>query len=102
MIEAGIRGTRTVSVTPENTAEAVGSGTLPVFTNTYRVPEEPGEPDKPGKPTEPTKPSKPEEPQKPATPDTGDHTNAAAPVALALSGVALVAGAYVLRVRRNR
>ena len=79
-----------------------GSGTLPVFTNTYKVPEEPGEPDKPGKPTEPTKPSKPEEPQKPATPDTGDHTNAAAPVALALSGVALVAGAYVLRVRRNR
>lgn len=79
-----------------------GSGTLPVFTNTYRVPEEPGEPDKPGKPTEPTKPSKPEELQKPATPDTGDHTNAAAPVALALSGVALVAGAYVLRVRRNR
>lgn len=76
-----------------------GSGTLPVFTNTYKVPEEPGEPDKPGKPTEP---SKPEEPQKPATPDTGDHTNAAAPVALALSGVALVAGAYVLRVRRNR
>lgn len=70
-----------------------GSGTLPVFTNTYKVPEEPGEP---------TKPSKPEEPQKPATPDTGDHTNAAAPVALALSGVALVAGAYVLRVRRNR
>lgn len=79
-----------------------GSGTLPVFTNTYKVPEEPGEPDKPGKPTEPTKPSKPEGPQKPATPDTGDHTNAAAPVALALSGVALVAGAYVLRVRRNR
>ena len=79
-----------------------GSGAFPVFTNTYKVPEEPGEPDKPGKPTEPTKPSKPEEPQKPATPDTGDHTNAAAPVALALSGVALVAGAYVLRVRRNR
>lgn len=79
-----------------------GSGALPVFTNTYKVPEEPGEPDKPGKPTEPTKPSKPEEPQKPATPDTGDHTNAAAPVALALSGFALVAGAYILRVRRNR
>lgn len=31
MMEAGIRGTRTVPVTPENTAEAVGSGTLPVF-----------------------------------------------------------------------
>ena len=70
-----------------------GSGSLPVFTNTYKVPEEPSEPERPGKP---------EEPKKPATPDTGDHTNAAAPVALALSGAALVAGAYVLRVRRNR
>ena len=73
-----------------------GSGSLPVFTNTYKVPEEPGQPERPGKP------GKPEEPKKPATPDTGDHTNAAAPVALALSGAALVAGAYVLRVRRNR
>ena len=31
MLDTGIRGERTVEVTPENTAEALGSGTLPVF-----------------------------------------------------------------------
>lgn len=31
MLEAGIRGQATVAVTPENTARAMGSGTLEVF-----------------------------------------------------------------------
>ncbi len=31
MLEAGIRGLGTVTVTPENTARAIGSGTLDVF-----------------------------------------------------------------------
>ncbi len=31
MLDTGIRGEKTVQVTPENTAEALGSGTLPVF-----------------------------------------------------------------------
>ena len=31
MLDTGIRGEKTVEVTPENTAEALGSGTLPVF-----------------------------------------------------------------------
>ena len=35
------------------------------------------------------------------TPDTGDHTNAAAPVALGLVGIALVGGALVARRRRG-
>lgn len=31
MLSTGIKGRKTTEVTPENTAEAVGSGTLPVF-----------------------------------------------------------------------
>ena len=31
MLDPGVRGEKTVEVTPENTAEALGSGTLPVF-----------------------------------------------------------------------
>ena len=31
MLEAGIKGTRTVTVNEENTAKAMGSGTLDVF-----------------------------------------------------------------------
>lgn len=81
----------------------------PVFVNSYEEPEEPVEPGtpeepEPGKPEEPGTPGTPSTPgEKPAPeiPDTGDYTNAAAPVALALAGTALVGAAWVTA-RRHR
>lgn len=72
-------------------AWAYGETGAPVFHNVYSEPEQPAEPVTPAGDDEPTD----------VTPDTGDHTNAAAPVALGLVGIALVGGALVARRRRG-
>lgn len=81
-------GTLTATVTYDS-----GSGAAPVFTNTYKVPDQPGKPEEP---------SEPERPDTPKIPDAGDHTNVALPAFLAVGGAALIACACLLRLRKSR
>lgn len=81
-------GTLTATVTYDS-----GLGAAPVFTNTYKVPDQPGKPEEP---------SEPERPDTPKIPDAGDHTNVALPAFLAVGGAALIACACLLRLRKSR
>ena len=81
-------GTLTATVTYDS-----GSGAAPVFTNTYKVPDQPGKPEEP---------SEPERPDTPKIPDAGDHTNVALPAFLAVGGAALIACACLLKLRKSR
>lgn len=81
-------GTLTATVTYDG-----GSGSAPVFTNTYKVPDQPGKPEEP---------SEPERPDTPKIPDAGDHTNVALPAFLAVGGAALIACACLLKLRKSR
>lgn len=81
-------GTLTSTVTYDS-----GLGAAPVFTNTYKVPDQPGKPEEP---------SEPERPDTPKIPDAGDHTNVALPAVLAVGGAALIACACLLRLRKSK
>lgn len=89
-------------VTPPDEPDNPDTPDEPDTPDTPDEPDTPDVPDTPDQPGTPGQPGNPGTPEQPVMPETGDPTNPVLPIALAAGGIALVAGAVVLRVRKDQ